>query len=215
MEVRVLNATGRSYTVNVDGVDTLAGLRKTVATALSLPLNTATDLERLKLAIAGKPLATDADAQAIRPGSTILAVVAPRPPPQKLRDMADGGAEEEDENLLRLNLPTSAPRWQHWLARTLRQKLCMPEPLVALLFYPSWRFWGAGLAWIGLSKCFAYYDAGPLFIVGTVFALMAFNFSTRTEGSLSAYSLFNPNMQRLPGQVTAEDLDGALRRGQM
>jgi hypothetical protein len=67
-----------------------------------------------------------------------------------------------------------------------------------------------------LAKIAAGYDLGPPLIVGSCFALIAIvGFSQRTEGSLSAYSIFNPNLQRLPGQLTAEHMDGQVRRGQM
>mgnify|MGYP001810908570 CR=1 FL=1 len=35
------------------------------------------------------------------------------------------------------------------------------------------------------------------------------------QGDWSAYSLFNPGMRRLPGQMTAEQLDAQVRRGNM
>lgn len=72
------------------------------------------------------------------------------------------------------------------------------------------------IAWMLLARIAAGYELGPPLIVGSCFALMAIvGFSQRAEGSLSAYSIFNPNLQRLPGQLTAEDMDGQVRRGQM
>lgn len=66
-----------------------------------------------------------------------------------------------------------------------------------------------------LCRVAAGYDLGPVYLVGTIFLLIAMNLGTKAEGELSAYSIFNPGLQRLPGQITAEDLDGQLRRGNM
>lgn len=129
--------------------------------------------------------------------------------------MADGGAEEEDEAMMRLRLPENAPPWKRRLATFLQHRLRLPEYVVAVLFSIGWRFW-AGLAlWAALSRVASVYELGPLYMIATVFLLILFNLGTRREGSLSAYSLFNPNMQQLPGQMTMEQLDGQLRRGQM
>ena len=216
IELKVLTAGGKSYAVDATGISTIDGLREKIIAALGLSLSGG-EAGRLKLAWAGRGLTEDADVHALQTASaavTLLAVVAPRPPPQKLRDLADGGAEEEEEALLRLDLSGAAP-WQRRLAHSLRQRCHLPELVVALLFRPSWRFWAALVAWLACSKLAAMYELGPLFMVSTVFVLIASNLGTRAEGSLSAYSIFNPNLQRLPGQVIAEHLDGQMRRGQM
>ena len=148
----------------------------------------------------------------------MLAAVAPRPPPQKLRDIANGAAEPEDEaeTLLRLQLPTDAPQWQRDLLMFLKDKLKAPEPILALIFRIGLKFWAGLIAWMALAKVAAHYDLGPPMVVGTCFALIAIiGFSQRTEGSLSAYSIFNPNLERLPGQLTAEHMDDQMRRAQM
>ena len=65
------------------------------------------------------------------------------------------------------------------------------------------------------ARLAADYELGPIYIISTIFALMLLNLGQRKEGDWSAYSLFNPGMRRLPGQMTAEDLDAAVRHGQM
>jgi hypothetical protein len=37
--------------------------------------------------------------------------------------------------------------------------------------------------------------------------------SWRTQGEASAYSIFNPGVQRLPGQLDADQIDDQIRRG--
>ena len=49
----------------------------------------------------------------------------------------------------------------------------------------------------------------------SIFALILLNLGKREAGQFSAYSIFNPGVRRLPGQITAEDLDQQLRRGQL
>lgn len=142
-------------------------------------------------------------------------MVVPRATPQRLLDLADGGAEEEDEELFRLRLPANAPRWKRRVADALLHRARLPEFVVAALFAIGWRFWAGLAAWAALSRVAAAYEVGPLFIISTIFLLIVLNLGTRKEGSLSAYSLFNPGQRRLPGQITAEALDGQLRHGQM
>ena len=117
--------------------------------------------------------------------------------------------------MLRLRLPANAPRWKRELAALLQHRLRLPEFVVAAMFSVSWTFWVGILCWGCLSRAAAALDLGPIFIISTVFLLILMNLGTRREGSLSAYSLFNTNVRQLPGQITAEHLDGQLRHGQM
>lgn len=170
--------------------------------------------QRLKLVKQGQPVDSDAAAQQLRDRDTLLALAAPKPPPQKLRDMADGGAEEEDAELLRLRLPATAPRWQRWLAGVLLSRARLPEWVVAALFSLGWHWWLGLLAWVAGAKLSARWDLGPVFVVTSIFALILLNLGKRREGEASAYSVFNQG-RRLPGQLTAEDLDAQLRRGHL
>lgn len=144
--------------------------------------------------------------------------MAPRPPPQKIRDFKNGEREPEDEAelLLKLQLPPTASQFHKKLVLFFKDTLHIPEPILALIIKIGWRVWVSIIAWMLLARIAAGYELGPPLIVGSCFALMAIvGFSQRAEGSLSAYSIFNPNLQRLPGQLTAEDMDGQVRRGQM
>jgi hypothetical protein len=151
---------------------------------------------------------------------TVLAAVAPRAPPKELRDAVSGGGgedEEEDEAeaLLRLRLPPDAPRWRAALAHLLHRRLRLPEALVALLLAVRGRVWLGLAAWMAGARLAAAAELGPLYIISTLFAGMLLNLGQRKEGEWSAYSLFNRDFRRLPGQMTAEDLDAAVRRGQL
>ena len=74
--------------------------------------------------------------------------------------MADGGAEEEDAELLRLRLHPGAPRWQRQLAAWLQHRARLPEWVVAALFSLGWRWWGGLLAWMLTARLSAHYELG-------------------------------------------------------
>ena len=146
--------------------------------------------------------------------------MAPTLPPQHLRDLLNQSSTpeaeyDEAESLLKLKLPLNAPSWQRQSLLFLKDRVRVPEPLLALIYRIGWKFWTVILVWMVLVKVSGPFF-GPVLIVASVFVLIfSTGFSQRAEGSLSGYSLFNPHVQRLPGQITADHLDGQLRRGQM
>lgn len=74
--------------------------------------------------------------------------------------------------------------------------------------------WLGLLAWILAAPLAAKFGVGELYVLGTIASLIFCNLGTRKEGEASAYSIFN-EFQRLPGQLTADDLDRQVRTGQM
>lgn len=113
----------------------------------------------------------------------------------------------------RLRLSDSAPAWQRAAVRWLRVRRYPTWPLL-LALYPGGKFWACLVAWILGAHVAAALDLGPIYILATLFALMGLNMGRRAAGAPSAYSIFN-GLRRLPGQLTAEDLDHQLRHGQM
>lgn len=141
--------------------------------------------------------------------------MVPRPPPSKFKQLLEADvADDEVEAIFRV--PANAPAWQRTLVRFMKERCKVPEAALALALRISWRFYVGLIAWAALVKVASLFELGPIVIVGTVFVgITIVGFTQRKEGTLSAYSLFNPNLQRLPGQLTAEHLDGQVRRGQM
>lgn len=52
---------------------------------------------------------------------------------------------------------------------------------------------------------------GPVYILGSIAALILMNMGTRRAGEWSAYSIFNEDVQRLPGEMTQDQVDNAFR----
>lgn len=116
---------------------------------------------------------------------TVLAAVAPRPPPKAVRDAVSGGGgqeEDEDEDPLRLRLPANAPAWKRNTVRFLRQRLHVPEAALALLLRVSLRAWLALAAWMAGARLAARWELGPLYIIATILLLMLLNLGQRREG---------------------------------
>eukprot|EP01031_Cornospumella_fuschlensis_P039399 gene39399-47961_t len=73
------------------------------------------------------------------------------------------------------------------------------------VFIVSFALWIVGL--VGAN----YFEVATLYICASIFVSMLMNLSTRREGELSAYSVFNTNFERLMGTLTAEQFDAEIR----
>ncbi|GFH14280.1 SAYSvFN domain-containing protein, partial [Haematococcus lacustris] len=56
---------------------------------------------------------------------------------------------------------------------------------------------------------------GPVFILLCIITAIVTNLGQKKEGEVSAYSICNPGVERLPGQLDADDVDQQIRRGQI
>ena len=144
---------------------------------------------------------------------TVMAVAVPRPPaPSVVSAARDEPAPDPEETASWPQLPATAPAWQRRLVAGAQRRRLPTLPLLLVLCFP--RFWLGVVAWCVGAHLSARAELGPLYILGTIFILIAINLGQRAVGQASAYSIFN-NFRRLPGQLTAEDLDHQLRHGQM
>lgn len=139
---------------------------------------------------------------------TVMAIAVPRPP--AVTAVRDETATEDTGPWLQLD--SSAPQWQQRVVAAALRRGVPTWPLLLVLCFP--RFWLALVLWCIGARLTARADLGPIYILGTIITLIAINLGRRTAGQPSAYSIFN-NFQRMPGQLTAEDLDQQLRHGQM
>ncbi|KAI1712230.1 SAYSvFN domain-containing protein 1 [Ditylenchus destructor] len=63
---------------------------------------------------------------------------------------------------------------------------------------------GTGCLWLAGQILFAKWEFGLVYLLCSMFILMFLNLGVRMEGEMSAYSVFNPNCERLLGQMTEE-----------
>jgi hypothetical protein len=69
------------------------------------------------------------------------------------------------------------------------------------------------LLWLILFAIFVRIEFGVVYVVVSSLVLIYLNTNKRKRQGVSAYSVFNPNVERLPGQLTAEQLEQSLIRG--
>uniref|UniRef100_A0AC34G1K7 SAYSvFN domain-containing protein n=1 Tax=Panagrolaimus sp. ES5 TaxID=591445 RepID=A0AC34G1K7_9BILA len=90
-------------------------------------------------------------------------------------------------------------KWREW---------CSFDPL---------RCWIAtGCFWLAGQVLAANAQFGIVYFMFSAFLFLFLNLGSRKEGELSAYSVFNPNCERLLGQMTAEQFerDMMIRRNE-
>lgn len=68
----------------------------------------------------------------------------------------------------------------------------------------------AVLSWLITQLYFTYIEFGFVFFVSSLFVFIFINLGSRKPGELSAYSVFNPHCERLPGTMTAEHFERDL-----
>ena len=61
------------------------------------------------------------------------------------------------------------------------------------------------ILWYSLYRLFLKYNFGAVYFMLTIIALIFLNLGQRKPGELSAYSVFNPNHQRILGTMTTND----------
>ncbi|EFJ48079.1 hypothetical protein VOLCADRAFT_81244 [Volvox carteri f. nagariensis] len=123
----------------------------------------------------------------------------------------DDGDDEED----RIALPQGTPRWEVAVVEALRNRARCPDWILEwVVLLRPWRlalFCGFLLGCVISSRL----GLGPLFVLGCLIGGIFTNLGTRRAGELSAYSIFNRGVRRLPGQLDAEEIDRQMRQGQL
>ncbi|CAI5516298.1 unnamed protein product [Closterium sp. Naga37s-1] len=117
--------------------------------------------------------------------------------------------------LMVFDIPASASPLQRRIFLFLQDKCKIPGFLLVPFFWLSPHKWLLVILWFITAPLLQiYFELGPLFILGTCFALIFFNLGTRQQGEASAYSIFNEGFQELPGTLNAQHLDEHIRAGQ-
>jgi hypothetical protein len=103
------------------------------------------------------------------------------------------------------------------LNQCLQEKCHAPELLLVWLFQigPARLLIAAAV----LAGARLVYNLDPgfsaVYLLLAMIAAIYINLGTKQEGEASAYSVFNPGVRRLPGQLDADEIDRQIRQGQM
>ena len=197
----------RVPTSSCNGVQ-LAELKRLVAQKLLQSSGTRSGVgaERVRFIAGGKEIQTDEALRQVDTNVKILCLLKPKGPCKDLLEIGNEEQVEEDNvDSLFMFAPWVPPACKAFCAR-----FKIPEWVVAPLTRVKRKHWVLLTLWLITSHMLSRYDLGPVFILGTLFFLMFSNLGTRT-GEYSAYSIFNRGVRRLPGQLTAEDLNRQMR----
>ena len=69
------------------------------------------------------------------------------------------------------------------------------------------------LIWIYFYKLFIEWEFGIIYFLCTIIVLIFTNLGKRKPGELSAYSVFNPNFEQLPGTLTSDMIQNGMGFG--
>ncbi|XP_024987139.1 uncharacterized protein LOC112522254 isoform X2 [Cynara cardunculus var. scolymus] len=141
-------------------------------------------------------------------GDTLIVVVKPKPPAKHVQN----GLEDDEEEMFQL--PELNSGWKRRLLIILHDKLKIPDMLLMAIFSLSPKVWAVIIMWFILAPIAHRLDVGPLYILGTGFAIIFLNLGQRQHGDMSAYSIFNEDFRELPGTFNAERADRDIRAGQ-
>lgn len=145
-------------------------------------------------------------------GDSLIVAIRPKAPPKHVQVGYD---EDEDEDDLKFQPPETTSGWKWRLFSFLHDKLKLPDIILIAIFSLSLKAWAFVILWFILAPVAHKWDLGPLYIIGTGFAIIFLNLGHRQAGELSAYSIFNEDFRELPGTFNAERLDRDLRTGQI
>ena len=201
LSVDVLNevTSPTTTTVSLNTDDSLLVLKQCLCAATGLPAAT------LKLCCAGKVLLDDKQQIGSLP-STRLTAWGPRF--TKLRsDLAFEAAESQRQMVEEKRRALARPWWQRW-----RAAVHLHWPAVrAALQTVSLRAWLKFAVWFVLMLVCRHYRLGQPFVITTLIVLMLSNLGEKKAGDVSAYTVFNTDMEALPGQLRMEDLEREMR----
>eukprot|EP00270_Netrium_digitus_P004946 TRINITY_DN16430_c0_g1_i1.p1 TRINITY_DN16430_c0_g1~~TRINITY_DN16430_c0_g1_i1.p1 ORF type:complete len:131 (+),score=15.63 TRINITY_DN16430_c0_g1_i1:65-457(+) len=115
----------------------------------------------------------------------------------------------------RFHLPRNATRFQRFLVCIFAEKLKLPDFVLVVIFSIKLRTWLVVLLWLALAPLMHRLELGPIYVMATLFWAIFANLGHRREGEASAYSIFNPGFEELPGTLNAAQIDHQIRAGQL
>jgi hypothetical protein len=102
-------------------------------------------------------------------------------------------------------------------ASLVQAALYLTEKMWKLVRCLSWQTWATLLLWFALLGIFVKLEFGSLYLMGTAFALIFYNldYSKRSDGDMSAWSVFNEGFTTMLGTLSAEQMDREIRHRDM
>ncbi|GFR43021.1 hypothetical protein Agub_g4022 [Astrephomene gubernaculifera] len=176
----------------------------------------------VKVVLRGAALPVDRPSQKVtlKDGDHLL--VAPQrkaPSPELVATVTRGSVgrrhPDEDDDEDRIALPPGTPAWEVAVVELLRTRARCPDWLLewVVLLRPR-RFALLAAFLVGCRLAWAL-GLGPVFVIACLIASIFGNLGRRRAGEVSAYSIFNRGVQRLPGQLDADEIDRQMRQGQL
>lgn len=190
---------GEAHSVALDGGASVEGLKRRLSTLSGIPS------AKLQLVCAGEVLQDDEQRVCDLRSTSLFAWTARY---SKVRsDAAHAVAHEERRKDEERREELARPLWRRLWAGA---RLHAPT-VVAALRTVGPRTWLKFSIWFVLMLVCRHYRLGQPFVITTLIVLMLSNLGERKPGEASAYTVFNDDMQALPGQLQMEDFEGELR----
>lgn len=197
----------RPSRIQVPSIIKVHHLRSLIAENRRLPI------EQLKLILRGQILHNTKHGEDVqlhlKEGDSLIVAVKPIPP---AKHIGDGFDDDDNEELI--PTPQLTSWWKRRLFSFLNEKLKVPNIVLMAIFSINLKAWAVIILWFALAPLAYRWDLGPLYILGTGFAIILLNLGQRQHGDLSAYSIFNEDFRELPGTLNADRLDRDIRAGQ-
>lgn len=168
------------------------------------------DEQTLWIVFKGRKLLDPQEKLKLKDGDSFLVVAQDKRRMQQIQEEDVDEVEKE----LRFRLPADANRVQKFFKWLLKDKMNLPEHVLALLFGIRRRTWIGVVVWGVCSHLAGRFSIGPLYILTSIVAFIFLNLGQRRDGELSAYSVFNEGFRELPGTLNADTIDHQIRQGQ-
>lgn len=168
------------------------------------------DEQTLWIVFKGRKLVDLEERLRLNDGDSLLLVAQDK---KRLQQIQEEDVDEVEREL-RFRLPGDANRAQKFFKWLLKDKMHLPEHMLAIIFSIRRRTWIGLVVWGVCSHFAGRLSIGPVYILASIVALIFLNLGQRREGELSAYSVFNDGFRELPGTLNADTIDHQIRQGQ-
>ncbi|GAX72634.1 hypothetical protein CEUSTIGMA_g90.t1 [Chlamydomonas eustigma] len=207
----------KRYEVEITAQTTIEELTAKAASLFDL------SCQQLTLVHGGKAMHNSCGPINFKEGEVILAMPRRKIPAAHIvsaaLDMQLGGRsrgenDPEDDEDLPSQLPPNAQNWEKFLVAWLKSRGYHPLVTEWVVLLRPVRAVAVLIFIIGCLVS-SRLGLGPVFVLVSIVYIIFSNLGRRGANEFSAYSIFNAGIQRLPGQLDADQIDQQVRRGQL